>query len=1031
MKRTTTLILACMLSAAAAHAQTVDLQFAPRETKLIGPSPEAAAMTRYADTPVSYCLGQTEVTIPLYELKSRSITLPIYLSYDSSGVKVDAVSGPAGLNWTLMAGGVITRTVAGLPDEYMNGYRCVRPARQAYPFATEEGQMLSSDYEYLTYATQGNADREWDLYSYSFAGRSGSFYAVHEPGSYVYDIVPTSATPLTIRRLGTAGFTITDEDGTTWVFSLAETTSRTVSTASPGLNAGGPSAENTAQDITTVTAWYLSAAVPMDGKGTVTFTYDTLGTLYNERRSHSRTYSFTYRYLSPGSYQWMGPSGQWFGPPVAVQNMEASYVTETGWTPHVVKTVTWAGGHAVFDYTEDARDEIIGAVRNSYPSVLTSMRLYADGDTTAFRTVTFSVKGNRTGDGRNLLKDVTVRGRDGGVIESYSFDYKDENTSMAPNAKDLFGYWNSASSNQSTAFLRLFEDNYTITEHAADRGYNPSAVSALSLTGVTTASGSRTEFVYEGNSIPTGGASELFSVIGIGHRIRKIRTFDLSGSSGNGGNGGSTGTLVRERTFTYSGSGCTIPLTAFNRGSFSSVSEVFREDLVSGHPWWSGPTNPIPRTATVCLADQSMLPGAPLEGARIFHSTVTEKVCSPDGETVRTDYVFDCSGAVAQYGGGSWSLTQEHSDHDDNPLNNVLGSHLYHFFRRPPYRVPRTSGGPSVDFTPFMFHFTDRDRPEFGQPVEIRTYRTGEDGAETLVGRTVNTFGRAESDLQTGLAVKNLISQGDAQNMRGYRFCALDFFQQEVHRTLVHRRLRKSAVTSYLDEGTEKTTETVYTYGMGSRTSATDVTYYPVPVAPMETDSYPESGSVLSPRMETTVVDGDPSRVYSRYHIYPDELAAAGDGTDGYGWAASLLSKGYRRPVGEEILVGGGVTAGGTTFFGGTPVSKSGRYVTWDTFAPADGVLGERVRALRPRPHRGVNPPRVHRQHARVDPRVAGWRTPGTVLRQGDPHAVRLGVPHRGALHSHEDGGARRECRRVMDRRVRDARPGTRARQRR
>ena len=117
MKKIIVTLWACAIFAIGAIAQTVDLQFAPTELKQVGPSPQAAAMTRYADAPVSYSLGLAQVSIPLYEIKSRSLTLPLSLSYNSSGVRVDEVSGPAGLNWNLEAGGVITRTVIGLPDE--------------------------------------------------------------------------------------------------------------------------------------------------------------------------------------------------------------------------------------------------------------------------------------------------------------------------------------------------------------------------------------------------------------------------------------------------------------------------------------------------------------------------------------------------------------------------------------------------------------------------------------------------------------------------------------------------------------------------------------------------------------------------------------------------------------------------------------------------------------------------------------------------------------------------------------------------
>ena len=59
---------------------TVDMRFAPAEMKMVGPSPEAARATKYADFPVSYGLGLVDVNIPLYLVKSHSLTLPRSLS---------------------------------------------------------------------------------------------------------------------------------------------------------------------------------------------------------------------------------------------------------------------------------------------------------------------------------------------------------------------------------------------------------------------------------------------------------------------------------------------------------------------------------------------------------------------------------------------------------------------------------------------------------------------------------------------------------------------------------------------------------------------------------------------------------------------------------------------------------------------------------------------------------------------------------------------------------------------------------------
>ena len=84
---------------------------------VLPPSPEAASLCEYAETPVSYFYGLPQIDIPLYTVQEGSFSLPVSISYHGGGIKVNELASRVGLGWVLNAGGVISRTVCGLPDE--------------------------------------------------------------------------------------------------------------------------------------------------------------------------------------------------------------------------------------------------------------------------------------------------------------------------------------------------------------------------------------------------------------------------------------------------------------------------------------------------------------------------------------------------------------------------------------------------------------------------------------------------------------------------------------------------------------------------------------------------------------------------------------------------------------------------------------------------------------------------------------------------------------------------------------------------
>ena len=83
------------------------------------PTPTAASLGKYGDIGVSYFTGNPNISIPLYNLTVRGVTMPVSLDYDASGVMVNSLPTWAGQNWTLNIGGVITRTVKRYYDEWV------------------------------------------------------------------------------------------------------------------------------------------------------------------------------------------------------------------------------------------------------------------------------------------------------------------------------------------------------------------------------------------------------------------------------------------------------------------------------------------------------------------------------------------------------------------------------------------------------------------------------------------------------------------------------------------------------------------------------------------------------------------------------------------------------------------------------------------------------------------------------------------------------------------------------------------------
>ena len=181
--------------------------------RIIAPSPDAAALGKYGAIPVNLYNGLPDIKIPLFEIKARDADIPLVLSYHATGIRVEEEAGWTGLGWSLMAGGVITRTVNG-NDDFLHS---VNHNYKGYIYS-KNTEFRDNDPEilnhYLNDVCQGLMDPQPDIFYFNFSGYSGIFYIVQKNDP---------AEPVQVRLLSPVKMKFSyNEDSDTWEVRTAD-----------------------------------------------------------------------------------------------------------------------------------------------------------------------------------------------------------------------------------------------------------------------------------------------------------------------------------------------------------------------------------------------------------------------------------------------------------------------------------------------------------------------------------------------------------------------------------------------------------------------------------------------------------------------------------------------------------------------------------------------------------------------------------------------------------------------------------------
>jgi hypothetical protein len=264
--------------------------FSQSSNKAIGTvsisSPDAAALGKFGDIPVSEHTGIPEINLPVYTIQAGALKLPISLSYHASGMKVQEQASRVGAGWALNAGGVITRTVVGAPDDkglsaaftqkghfsdygYNSYIFNPGPSACGTPVVCPAGTSSPPQDSYIQ---DGIFDGEPDLYFFNFNGYAGKFYfnddrtPVIEPEQ---DLKITPIYPGNDSR-GITGFTIQTPDGAIYYFGKNQNGDGNIDAIDLTYNVS-TQMSYTGQGASS--AWYLNKIVSADAQSTIVLTY--------------------------------------------------------------------------------------------------------------------------------------------------------------------------------------------------------------------------------------------------------------------------------------------------------------------------------------------------------------------------------------------------------------------------------------------------------------------------------------------------------------------------------------------------------------------------------------------------------------------------------------------------------------------------------------------------------------------------------------------------------------------------------------
>ena len=244
---------------------------------------------------VDLLTGQAQGSIPIWELNYGDLSVPVSLYHHGSAIHVEEGEGAFGVGWNLAAGGAISRSVRGLPDDYSS----TTDTREGWLFDNQAGSICNYgptsnddlsvctdetvDYNFLD--GQGyTKDTEPDMFYFNAPGLSGQFVFGSDGNPKLF---PYQDLAITVNKDGNGkilSFSIINDRGITYLFSTVESVARKRGQSTPVTVTVFQTDFNYYQtEATFNSAWLLTSITSSATSRVANFTYNDLVEAHSTR----------------------------------------------------------------------------------------------------------------------------------------------------------------------------------------------------------------------------------------------------------------------------------------------------------------------------------------------------------------------------------------------------------------------------------------------------------------------------------------------------------------------------------------------------------------------------------------------------------------------------------------------------------------------------------------------------------------------------------------------------------------------------